>query len=277
MKRSKITVLTFILIAALAGCSRIGNNPGSLSGIRATEKYPPEHVSNTDPSKMHLVPAGYFLMGDNECSRDEQPVHRVYIDAFYIDETEVTCRRYAKFLKETGYPPHKLWNPEYDRPEDPVVGVSLQDAMAFAIWAGKRLPTEAEWEKAARGGLVGKKYSWGDVLDKGKANYDSFGAMPVKSFAPNGYGLYDMTGNVWEWCSDWYSPDYYRHSPERNPLGPVYGTEKVIRGGCWSCSSPELLTVSNRVKKNPDDRSFDTGFRCVMPACRLIKQPDVSN
>ena len=211
---------------------------------------------------MALVPAGSFLMGSAGGGRDERPQHTVYLDAFYIDRAEVSCERYGRFLKETGYPAGDLWNPEYDRPDDPVVGVSWHDAVAFAAWAGKRLPTEAEWEKAARGGLVGKKYPWGDEPGNERANYMSFGTTPVKSYEPNAYGLYDIAGNVWEWCQDWYDPDHYRQSPLRNPLGPVYGTHKVIRGGYWY-SSEETLRVSNRHRHEPAHRSFLIGFRCA--------------
>jgi formylglycine-generating enzyme required for sulfatase activity len=153
------------------------------------------------------------MMGSEEGDVDERPLHTVYIDAFYMDSTEVTCSRYGRFLSETGYPPHQLWNPEYDRPDDPVVGVSWYDAAAFARWAGKRLPTEAEWEKAARGSADRTTYPWGNEIDKTRANYASFGITPVKSFAPCGYGLYDMAGNVGEWCEDWYSDAYYAMSP----------------------------------------------------------------
>ncbi len=239
---------------------------------------------------MVLIPAGDFLMGSQNGSADEMPVHRVYLDAFYIDETEVTCSRYARFLDETGYPPHPLWNPRHDRPDDPVVGVSWHDAAAFAHWAGKMLPTEAQWEKAARGTLTNAAYPSGDDLDRQRANYASFGTMPVKSYTPNGFGLYDTAGNVWEWCRDWYSPEYYRESPGENPAGPrvpraagarVSGVgttgirnhsadrlpapEKVIRGGAWYCSK-KALRVANRFKHTCGTGSFNIGFRCVRPA-----------
>lgn len=251
---------------------------------------PPVFVADKDPVTMLLIPAGYFIMGSNTGGEDEKPCHRVYLDAFYIDETEVTCRRYARFLQETGYPPHPMWNPEYDRSEDPVVGVSWYDAVSFARWAGKQLPTEAQWEKAARGGLVGKKFPFGDAIDRKKANYLSFGTMPVKSCRPNGYGLYDAAGNVWEWCRDWYSPGYYRISPEKTPPGPLVpfspgseahgmytlglqersaevspASEKVVRGGAWYCNR-KALRVANRFKHNCATGSFNIGFRCVKPA-----------
>jgi len=213
---------------------------------------------------MVLIPAGHFLMGSEEGDEDERPIHKVYVDAFYIDTAEVTCARYECFLKETGYPPHQMWTPVYDRPDDPTVGVSWDDASAFANWAGKRLPTEAEWERAARGGLVEKKYPRGDEINKEKVNYDSFGTTPVKSYEPNGYGLYDMAGNVWEWCQDWYSRDYYKLSLRKNPSGPMLGSKKVIKGGAWYANE-SALRISNRHKSDPTLGSFNIGFRCVKP------------
>ncbi len=212
---------------------------------------------------MVLVPAGSFVMGSSAGDDDEQPQHSVYLDAFYIDETEVTCARYAHFLEATGYPPHPLWDPKYDRPEEPVVGVSWYDAEAFARWAGKRLPTEAEWEKAAGGGLAEKLYPWGEGIHQQQANYNSFGTMPVKSYAPNGFGLYDMAGNVWEWCQDWYDSDYYSVSSGRNPQGPLQGMRKVVKGGAWY-SNEVALRIANRHKNDPALGSFNIGFRCVI-------------
>ena len=225
-----------------------------------------------------LIPAGEFEMGDhfNESGVDERPVHTVYLDAFYMDIYEVTNAQYQKFMDATGHGAPNLWyDSRFNKPEQPVVGASWHDAVAYAEWAGKRLPTEAQWEKAARGGLVGKRYPWGDeapdtdgvyrasyyIGDSGAADGYEYTA-PVGSFAPNSYGLYDMAGNVWEWCADWYSKSYYANSPSNNPLGPDSGAWRVLRGGSW-VPHPGLLRVAYRGAHDPPDLYDHVGFRCV--------------
>ena len=227
---------------------------------------------------MALIPAGEFHMGDpfNEGAADERPRHTVYLDAFYIDIYEVTNAQYQKFMDAVGYAGPAYWNnSSYNAPEQPVVGVSWHDAVAYAEWAGKRLPTEAEWEKAARGGLIGKRYPWGDEAhDAGgvyRANYyagdnsaaDGYEyAAPVGSFPSNGYGLYDMAGNVWEWCADGYDSSYYANSPRNNPLGPGSGSSRVLRGGSWFDITYHLR-VSYRSYDDPTRTYYYVGFRCV--------------
>ena len=227
---------------------------------------------------MVLIPAGEFQMGDhfNEGHGNELPVHTVYLDAFYLDIYEVTNAQYGKFMNATGHSAPRYWNnSSYNAPEQPVVGVSWHDAVAYAEWAGKRLPTEAEWEKAARGGLIGKRYPWGDEApDAGgvyRANYyagdnsaaDGYEyAAPVGSFPSNGYGLYDMAGNVWEWCADGYDSSYYANSPRNNPLGPGSGSSRVLRGGSWFDITYHLR-VSYRSYDDPTRTYYYVGFRCV--------------
>ena len=170
---------------------------------------------------MALIPAGSFEMGDHfgEGSDDELPVHTVTLDGFYMDKTEVTVGRFKAFLADSGYSWGGSWDgvDQYSPSDDhPMIYVNYDDAVAYSEWAGKRLPTEAEWEYAARGGLEGKRYPWGDEIDSSKATYDSGNDGTTKlvgSFEANGYGLYDMAGNVWECCQDWYGADYYSSSP----------------------------------------------------------------
>jgi len=226
-------------------------------------------IIGKDGAPMVLIPAGEFQMGSNDYD-DEKPVHTVYLDAFYMDAYEVTNAQYKKFMDATGHRAPEYWNdPKYNAPNQPVGGVSWYDAKAYADWAGERLPTEAEWEKAARGGLVGKKYPWGDTLTHDEANYFGTGgkdmweyASPVGSFAPNGYGLYDMVGNVWEWCADWYGSAYYAMSPGRNPRGPSSGSSRVLRGGSWSVVGSSRR-VATRDSSDPTYTSSAVGFRCA--------------
>lgn len=214
---------------------------------------------------MVYIPGGTFVMGSDHGDPDEQPLHKVEIKPFYIDVHEVTTNQFQKFLEQTGHPQPDFWHPTLDRPTDPVVGVSWSDAKAYATWIGKRLPTEAEWEFAARGGLDNTHPPGGEESLKEYANFSSFGIAPVKSFKSNTFGIYDMIGNVWEWCTDWYGRDYYSISPTKNPKGPVQGTYKVLRGGAWQ-SHKEQVRVTNRYYSLPDSKSFHVGFRCVKSA-----------
>jgi len=248
-------------------------------------------ATSADLGETVLIPAGEFEMGDhfNEGGSNEKPVHTVYLNAFYIDKYEVTSAQYAKFLNAVGK--HKgdngnIWldiggssalielvggeyRPKSGYENHPVIEVSWYGATAYAEWAGKRLPTEAEWEKAARGGLVGKRYPWGDEISHDDANYWGTGGRdkwtytsPVGSFPPNSYGLYDMAGNVWEWCADWYDSGYYSKSPRRNPKGPDTGTSRVWRGGSWG-GHGRSLRATDRHYHNPLRTRYDVGFRCV--------------
>ena len=234
-------------------------------------------------SDMVLIPAGEFQMGSNNGERDEKPVHTVYLDAFYIDKYEVTVAEYKQFVKATG---HRLLPESGARtsPTDqhPVVQVSWHDAMAYAKWAGKRLPTEAEWEKAARGGLTAQNYPWGDAIDTDRANYNKNTksgthderATPVGTYPANNYGLHDMSGNVAEWCLDTYHRKFYADAPRNNPIAGAENIQqaianadagkakRVVRGGSWSFNA-KSVRVANRLAEKPSLLSSDVGFRCV--------------
>jgi formylglycine-generating enzyme required for sulfatase activity len=304
---------------------------------------------------MRLIPGGTFDMGgdNNQASPDEYPKHKVTVDPFYMDATEVTNAQFKKFVEATGYittaerkpdweelkkslppntpkPPDSVlvaaslvfkpsegpvnlndyaqwwsWVPgaDWKHPEGPgssiegkddypVVHVSWDDAMAYCKWTGKRLPTEAEWEFAARGGLINNIYPWGNehvhaakpkvnswegkfpYLNEKKDGYLKL--APVKSFAPNGYGLYDMAGNVWEWCSDWYDNNYYKEGDGKtmiDPKGPAksydpedpYTFKRSLRGGSFLCNDSYCsgYRVARRMKSSPDTGLEHTGFRCV--------------
>jgi formylglycine-generating enzyme required for sulfatase activity len=298
---------------------------------------------DTVAAKMVWIPAGTFQMGSNDAAfPDSQPLHKVTLDGYWMDEHEVTNAEFAQFVQATGYvtvaerqlnpadfpgvpvenvvpgsgvftPPTQavsLDNPlqwwryvpgaNWRQPQGPsssvqgqlnkpVVQVSYEDAAAYAQWAGKRLPTEAEWEYAAQGGRGQQKYYWGNELKPGgkwmaniyqgsfpdkNTGEDGFvGLAPVKSYRANGYGLYDMDGNVWEWCSDYYRPDYYRMSPAKNPTGPTDSydpdepgaVKRVQRGGSFLCSDQYCVRYKpgSRGKGEYTSASDNLGFRCV--------------
>lgn len=219
---------------------------------------------------MVLIPAGEFMMGKNSTNpTDWQPEHKVNIDAFYMDKFEVTNKQYYEFCTKTNNPLPEFWGESrfkcsMEFPDHPVVGISYFDADKYAKWAGKRLPTEAEWEYAARGGLNNNNYPWGDQVDSTKTNYGKRykTSLKVGLFKPNGFGLYDISGNVWEWTSDYYGADYYANSPVENPKGPVTGRFKVIRGGSWH-SGAMCVQTYYRNGLSPGWIDFAVGFRCV--------------
>jgi formylglycine-generating enzyme required for sulfatase activity len=233
---------------------------------------------------MVYIPAGEFIMGsaDENVTLDEKPAHKIILKAYYIDKCEVTNSQYQQFIQQTGHPAPFVdaeWAAPYNWhgvsfPEGmanyPVVLVTWDDARTYAQWAGKRLPTEAEWEKAARGGLISQKYPYGNTLELHHANfYKGFmrkrSLMPVGSFVPGGFGLYDMAGNVWEWCQDWYDDAYYKITPSANPQGPAEGLYRVMRGGCW-INDKNYLRCAQRSKNVPENRSHLVGFRCILSA-----------
>jgi formylglycine-generating enzyme required for sulfatase activity len=330
----------FLLLGALA----LAAFAGTFGLVKFSERV-------TAPPGMVWIPGGEFTMGsDNPKMRDAQPLHRILVDGFWMDQTSVTNEQFQQFVETTGYvtvaertpqakdfpgaPPENLvagsvvfappkgpvsldnhlqwWSyvkganwrhPEgpgsdlQGRAKHPVLQVAWEDAVAYAKWAGKRLPTEAEFEFAARGGLERKKYAWGDEMKpdgkwmaniwQGRFPYenteeDGFRATaPVASFPANGYGLYDMAGNVWQWCSDWYRHDYYRTlaagaAPARNPQGPSDSSDpaeprvakRVMRGGSYLCTDQYCTAyeVGARGKGAVDTGTNHLGFRCVKSA-----------
>lgn len=205
-------------------------------------------------------------MGSEDGDPDEKPRRRVYLDAYYIDKYEVTNALYGKFMQATGRSAPTLWGANFNGPAQPVVGVSWDDAEAYCKWAGKRLPTEAEWEKAARG-TDGRKYPWGEQWDSSRANSSEAKlnkTAPVGSYPAGAspYGAHDMAGNVWEWVADWYDANYYQRAPGSNPKGPDSGQYRVLRGGSW-LHVPWLLRSATRFWYVPTGRSYIIGFRCA--------------
>ena len=246
-------------------------------------------------ANMIFIPASTFEMGSNDkdAEDDEKPRHTVYLDAFHIDRYEVTNAHYKKFVDanpewQKDRIPEKYHDGDYlkhwngnnyppGKDNHPVVYVSWYAAMAYAEWNGKRLPTEAEWEKAARGDRFGREYAWGDSLDPDRANYgENIGdTTPVGTYDMNGYGLYDMTGNVWEWCLDEYDANFYAISPGHSPLagGTLNNivshftnvkSVRVLRGGSW-ISNAQFVRVSDRTRFRPQITNNARGFRCVKP------------
>lgn len=257
---------------------------------------------------MVLITTTTFMMGADDGREEDGPVHRVTVSPFEIGRHEVTVGEFRRFVDATGYKTNAehdfgskvfdmktgKWGPvkgaNWRHPEgpgstvrnnEPVCQVSWNDAAAYAKWAGLRLPTEAEWECAARGGLDGDTYTWGkDLAPEGRmlANYwqgdfpkhnevqDGYALRaPVGSFPPNAYGLYDMTGNVWEFTADWFAPDYFENSPSENPAGPPAGEQKVVRGGSFLCAinSCQGFRVASRHHHVPGTGLNNMGFRCA--------------
>jgi formylglycine-generating enzyme required for sulfatase activity len=241
-------------------------------------------------------------MGAADAADDERPVHRVHVNEFFIGRFPVTCDEYARFVRATGHPPPAVralplitaggreaifkelalpyvWNqndPPQGHGSHPVVLVTRGDGAAYCRWLSEtsdrifRLPTEAEWEKAARGGVEGHRYPWGNDIDASCGNFlvdpttkSERGTRPTGTFAPNPYGLYDMAGNVWEWVSDWYGADYYAMSEPSDPAGPMSGQMRIVRGGAWVNDDVTMLRCAYRHKVPPDTYAYSIGFRVV--------------
>ena len=223
--------------------------------------------------EMIAILAGEFLMGCVTGAENERPVHRVFVDAFAIGRFALTNRLYRFFTQDTGHePPRGLNDPRFNHHDQPVTSVSWFDATAYCAWLSEktsrlyRLPTEAEWERAARGGLEGKLYTWGGEAPQHQPNYSELwlnGPERVGLRPPNGFGLCDISENVHEWCSDWYDEHYYSESPSVNPQGAAAGTRRASRGGSWR-HQIKITCVAARSSIAPDFRYTDYGFRVTM-------------
>ncbi|MFZ6027494.1 MAG: SUMF1/EgtB/PvdO family nonheme iron enzyme [Chloroflexota bacterium] len=258
----------------------------------ATQAAGATQVSAGDGMILVYVPAGEFVLGsrpeDVGADADEFPQRTIYLDAFWIDQTEVTNAMYAAFLNETGghatgssawlnaikeavqiVKDGERWQPRKGLESHPAVEVTWYGAAAYCAWAGRRLPTEAEWEKAARG-THGHIYPWGSEIDCTKALYGNCAVsftFPVGSL-PDGaspYGALDMAGNVWEWVADWYAVDTYANMPQANPTGPESGTARVVRGGSFDYNAKHNRPADRR-NDGPENSSYDYGFRCAVSA-----------
>jgi formylglycine-generating enzyme required for sulfatase activity len=252
--------------------------------------------------RFSTVPGGCFTMGSAEGGEDERPLRAVQVDAFHVSAHAITVDQYRAFVHDTAYAApalrelpllvtpqhegafcelaaHHAWRggePPRDRGRHPVTLVTYADAMAYCRWLSvqigqlARLPTEAEWERAARGGLEQNKFPWGDDIDGSRANFlpdpslkRHRGTRPVGSYPPNDFELFDMAGNVWEWVADWYGADAYRSPHHRNPRGPAQGVYRVLRGGSWVTHDLNQLRCAHRQYVPSDTYAYSIGFRVV--------------
>jgi len=219
---------------------------------------------------MRRIPEGWFTMGCDVGRDDEKPAHRVWVDAFELAAFQTTNAEYARFLEDASHAPPSLWDdPTFANPAQPVVAVSWVDAVAYCDWLSRalgkhyRLPTEAEWERAARGGVEGESFPWGNCAPEELPDYASrwkSAPEPVGLYAPNPYGLYNLGDNVHEWCGDWYDAGYYAVSPERNPQGPLSSNRRASRGGSWRHHIKVTRTAA-RSSIPPEFKYADYGFR----------------
>jgi formylglycine-generating enzyme len=240
-----------------------------LGSLRPMASLPISSNMTAEP-KLVLIPAGWFSMGSEAGQENERPVHRVWIDAFYLATYQVTHKEYANFLDATERPAPPLWDdPKFNHPEQPVVSVSWFEAVKYCEWlhelSGRkyRLPTEAEWERASRGGFEGRNFPWGDDPPQSRPDYSRrwiAAPEPVARYEPNAFGLYDICENVHEWCSDWFHSEYYAISPDRNPGGPENGERRSSRGGSWR-HHIKVTRCAARSSIPPAFQYADYGFR----------------
>ena len=267
-----------------------------IAGVICLGAAEPQHskvgpgVSSVDASQgldgapMVMIPAGPFTMGSNDGPHNERPAHTVTLDAYYIDRYEVTLSLYRKFLEEGNHDAPPTWDAEAATSvgDRPAIGMRWESAAAYCRWAGKRLPTEAEWEKAARG-TDGRRYPWGEMqpfVDIANYNRGMWVSEAVTLMAVTGglegmsvrhglkeggkspFGVSHMAGNAAEWVADWYERDYYHKSPGRNPSGPMTGEKRVLRGGSWA-DVPSALRATARFSAEPNFEDRTVGFRCA--------------
>lgn len=242
--------------------------------MSATRHLRTETITAIEP-RLVLVPDGCFLMGSDSGQDCERPVHRVWVDGFLLAATQVTNAEYKRFLYAIGEQAPPFWkDSNFNHPQQPVAGPSWFEANHYCEWlksqtgCAYRLPTEAEWERAARGHLQQQQYPWGDTPPQNLPDYAKrwlTGPDPVARYAPNAFGLYDICENVHEWCSDWYDPNYYAISPERNPRGPEGGQRKASRGGSWR-HHVKVARCSARSSIPPEFQYADYGFRIACDA-----------
>ncbi|MGO8672535.1 MAG: formylglycine-generating enzyme family protein [Capsulimonadaceae bacterium] len=296
-RRALVRCAAFVGVAAVVVCGTGGCTghapapvatglPAPVSRIKVVD---PDHAVNvTDGADMVLIPAGPFQMGDDDLS--DNPVHTVTLSSYYIYKNDVTVAMYEKFCAATGHPMPDPPRWGWDNGSDPIVDVSWDDALAYCDWAGVHLPTEAEWEKAARG-TNGRRYPWGNAWDPSDcANSVSVpplsGPKPVGSY-PSGaspYGVLDMAGNVWNWCSDWYDEDYWKTEHGADPAGPNSGKDRAARGGVFGGTLEDSFRCARRHRIAPQNRNVVTGFRAVVrpgsaaaPGIRVIDQDHAVN
>ena len=284
----KHTFIVFFAIVLLGSLLTFG-----VCGAEEQQSEPKsdESQNSEKPGSMILIPEGAFTMGDNDGSRNERPEHEVWLDTYSIDRFEVTMEEYQKFLDDNySVEPPPLWDDGAalaEASDRPAVGVTWPAAKQYCESVGKRLPTEAEWEKAARG-TDGRRFPWGHMqpfVDIARYNQGITGwvsytltlapvtsgvkGMSVRHGLKTGgkspYGLYHMAGNAAEWVSDWYGRHYYEDSPEKNPKGPEEGDRKVLRGGSWE-DEPRRIRVTVRAKAEPEFSDLTIGFRCAKDA-----------
>ena len=281
MRLLDITVVLSAILVFGIGSIRAAEPQAGANGLAGGA----QSITGKDGAPMMLIPAGAFTMGSNDGLPAERPEHTVTLDAYIIDRYEVSLQLYRKFLLEAKRDAPPTWDDEAAETvgDRPAVGMGWGDAVAYCTWAGKRLPTEAEWEKAARG-TDGRRYPWGhmqpfvDIANYNRGIWVSEAVtlvgvaggvegMSVRHGLKEGgrspYGLHHMAGNAAEWVADWYDRDYYSKSPDKAPTGPSSGEKRVIRGGSWS-DLPMTLRVSARVSAEPDFQDRTVGFRCAM-------------